>query len=784
MSVYRRYRWLPLLLALLVGLALRLALWDNLPRLGFISDEAEYLAAAAWLAQGRGFLWHQGWLWTRAPVYPLFLAAHIRLFGMNLAPIYATQTVLSLVNVVLVSVLAQNHPCSENESAGERRAPFVAALLAALSLPFATHPQMLLSETLFITLLLVVFVLLRRYALHPSPGGGALLLRLAPAGVLSGMATLTRGLTLGFLPLIAVWIWWVGRRGGAAPRRAALIYLAACALTILPWSVYASRLYGGVILVDTTSAYNLLLGARAAYDDTGSSPRARDFVLALLNPRLSPAERRDLLADSCLLRQNDPRILAALEQPVTTITQGQRQQLMTAEATCLMLAKPGAVVAKSLGETVAFFQINYTGAERMSSGFAVGRLPRWYALTLFLLDDTLYVLMLPLAVVGWARQSARRDERGAPFHTLVGLWWLYIILTTPLLFAINRFRLPFMPFVCIYAAALLRPVPAALPHPSRLARVLPLVLALLLATVAITPYAYLQSPPSSWASYLGPYPSSLEATRIAWKSRPTGVQVQHLIEALGRGDAAQARSLIEGGGIPSDTLRLALPLLAGLEGHPEAGLALLPDQATLDATKDWQASVVRGDLLRRMGNESAAKAAFTPTYVDDQNPVAWAWKWLHPAPTSRIDLAGNLDPGYIRGFYLGEGDPSAGGTFRWSGPEALLRFPQQGTGMPQQVCLRSDGRGWPNDMPRPHVSLLHYPGGLDQPAQQVATFVVPADVRVVCQQVPPTPAGADVMLALHSETFVPDAADLLAQQGPQTGQLRLPGIRLDWVELR
>jgi hypothetical protein len=40
------------------------------------------------------------------------------------------------------------------------------------------------------------------------------------------------------------------------------------------------------------------------------------------------------------------------------------------------------------------------------------------------------------------------------------------------------------------------------------------------------------------------------------------------------------------------------------------------------------------------------------------------------------------------------------------------------------------------------------------------------------------------VLVLRCPTFVPAAADLLNQQGPQTGQLRQLGMRLDWVELR
>src|SRR5215207_9756039 len=99
--------YIPLLVVLLLGLALRLLLWGRIPRTGLISDEGEYLSAASWLAQGRNFSWYQDYLWTRAPIYPLFVAAHLRLFGDTLTPVYITQTILSLLNVALVYLLAQ-----------------------------------------------------------------------------------------------------------------------------------------------------------------------------------------------------------------------------------------------------------------------------------------------------------------------------------------------------------------------------------------------------------------------------------------------------------------------------------------------------------------------------------------------------------------------------------------------------------------------------------------------------------------------------------------------------
>jgi hypothetical protein len=814
----------------LVGVLLRVALWGHLPRQGFISDEAEYLAAANWLAHGRGLTWHQGWLWTRVPLYPLFLAAHIRLAGMNLAPIYITQTFLSVVNIVLVYALVR-YATPPHHSRRGNTAALLAALLAALFFPFATYPQMLLSETLYLSLFLGGWVALAAWASSandksatpPAMPRVRSLALVAAGGILFGLATLTRGLTLGFLPLVAGWVWWVQRCAHGAssnapdaheapdapvnrrfPARLAqhaapVLFVLCATLVILPWSLYASRLYGGMVVTDTTGAYNLLLGAHAAHDEGRSQPLTRDFMLALLNPQLSRSEREQMVGESCLRERNDPRLLHALEQPASALTQAQRQQLMVAEGMCLLTETPLAFVQKSMTELVRFFQINYSGDERMTDGFALGWLPRWYTVALFVLEDTLYVLALPLAVIGWARAGYHRSSY--PLRTLTGLWWGYILLTAPLLFAINRFRLPFMPFVFLYAPLALLPVvhrhdghrddhhdahhDAHRRSVRRSIAPAATLLALLLALLALTPYAYLKPAPSPWASYLGPYPSSLEATRIAWETRPLRLATEQARQALHNGDVERAEALISSGRLPHYTLDVAQPLLRGLQGNPAAGLALLPTPSEIERAKDWKMAVIRGDLLRRMGEESAAKAAFTPTYVDEHNPVEWAWQWLHPPPTRHIDLAGNLDLGYIRGFYLGAGDPPAGGTFRWSEPEALLRFPQQGSNMPQEVCLRADGRGWPTDMERPRLRVLLQSGMPDQQHPvAVTTLTLQRDVRVYCATLPPTRPGSDLLILLRSSSFVPAAADLLHQQGAQTGQLRLLGVRLDWVDLR
>ncbi len=827
----------PLLAALLAALLLRVLLWGNLPRTGMISDEGEYFSAAAWLAQGREFSWYQQYLWTRAPLYPLFLAAHRLLFGDALAPVYLSQTALSLLNVALIYALARRVVgAAERASARVRRlVPFLSALLMGLSFPFAVYPQVLLSETLYITLMLGAFL-----ALLGGGGRPSLLARLpeglpgaALAGALLGLATLTRSLTLGFLPLAALWLL-LGRRDAQAPPRrpwrgigrAALlpptVLLLCAAALVLPWTVYNSRLFGGFVALDTTGAYNLMLGARTASDGRRSDAPPRNFALALMDEGLDPAARTALVADSCLARRGDPALRAALA--AAPVPQALRQQLMSAEGLCLIAEKPLAFAQKSLGELLDFFQINYSGDERFTDGFTLGRLPPWYALGLFLLDDTLYVLVLPLAVIGLALYRAKNQEprtknqeprtiqtqlktqhsnlRTPSPSGLIALWWLYTTATAPLLFAINRFRLPLLPFAFVFAAWALAALPGGWGALRTRAGAAWAGLAVLLLLVATTPYAYVWPPdpqrpdlPGVQVSYLGPFPapSSVSSTWRALAARPNALRMAEIQAALRAGDAARAQSLLDEAepliarssrrpGLV-ETPDLIRALVDNVAGQAEAGLARLPAGRIADA-RDVEAAVVRGDLLRSLGRAEEARAALGGSeatgFVDDANPVQWAWDWLRPAPARRIDLAGDLDLGYIAGCYLGEGDTTVQppATFRWCGDGARLRFPEAGDGRPQTLVLRADGRAWAGFAAQPPRLTVLADG---RPAGSCALGFAVGECSVA---LPPAPPGSDLVITLRTATFVAPAARYVSQQGSQVGQAQALGVRLDWAELR
>lgn len=169
------------------------------------------------------------------------------------------------------------------------------------------------------------------------------------------------------------------------------------------------------------------------------------------------------------------------------------------------------------------------------------------------------------------------------------------------------------------------------------------------------------------------------------------------------------------------------------------------------------------------------RAAFTPTVVDNHNPVSWAWDWLYPPPTSYIELATDRDLGYIDGFYLGEYDPSSDTYSRWATNGARLRFPQT-AGRPSELCLHAGGAGWPNDLGLPTIEV--WVG-----ERMLGTFQLEREFMTHCFALG-GPLAETIVVELRGPTFIPDALDLLAQQGPQVGQLRFLMLQLAWAEVR
>ena len=147
-----------------------------------------------------------------------------------------------------------------NDSLVARRIALVAAFFVAIYPGFLTHSHLLLSETLFIFLVLLAF----DFVAHAfAQENTRVWLWVLGAGALWGLATLTRGITLYFAPLFALWIAWMvwqKHRGFLSATLPALLFVAATALVILPWSARNYSQFGQFVLLETKGGVNLWLG--------------------------------------------------------------------------------------------------------------------------------------------------------------------------------------------------------------------------------------------------------------------------------------------------------------------------------------------------------------------------------------------------------------------------------------------------------------------------------------------------------------------------------------------
>jgi 4-amino-4-deoxy-L-arabinose transferase-like glycosyltransferase len=207
------------------------------------SDQREYFSAAMRFAKGFG-LTHPGgelYVHTHPPLYALFLGVIYRAGGGNTAA-KLVQLVLALATLVLAFLTAR--------AAFGDRAARATLVAGAAYLPTAFYVTQLLSEVLF-----TFFLVAAAYVLYAAiKDGRAGVARCAAAGILLGLAALTRGVALAVAAGWALYV--LLRRGPPVGRRvAAAAALAAATLAaVAPWSAYVYSKTGRFVLLDTKSS--------------------------------------------------------------------------------------------------------------------------------------------------------------------------------------------------------------------------------------------------------------------------------------------------------------------------------------------------------------------------------------------------------------------------------------------------------------------------------------------------------------------------------------------------
>jgi 4-amino-4-deoxy-L-arabinose transferase-like glycosyltransferase len=389
---------------------------------GLFADMRDYQARALHLLR-RGVFYPDAF-WP--PVYPVFLALTYAVGGIDLLVVRLVQAGLGAASVVLTFALAR----SLTPSRGALAAAAIVAIYPALVL----LPVLILSENLFVALVLAGLCLAQRRERYAF----------LPAGVALGLATLTR--SVGWAAIVGVAVSLVTARQERRRLTRDLAQLAAgCALVMGPWAVRNAALYERPVLVlDTASGYNFLLG---------NNPRATGRLELEDVPRVTDTYWREARTD---LERSD----AGYEAGTAFIVEN------PGRSAGLAIRKVQFLLGLEGREWAWLYSERYFGPRARAT-------VRFWGLALVASFPALALA----ALGGLSTLGLVRDRAGvAIVSTLVA-----VLLLHALSFGESRYHVPWVPLLAILAARGLAP-PAPRPMGRRRIAVVTLVAVLLALT--------------------------------------------------------------------------------------------------------------------------------------------------------------------------------------------------------------------------------------------------------------------------------------------------------------
>jgi 4-amino-4-deoxy-L-arabinose transferase-like glycosyltransferase len=232
-----------LLLVLAISTLLKLALLWPAADLPLRGDARQYVAGAVALAEtGEASypnpVWDEG---HSSPVYPYGLAFLHRTFGAGgfLAAARLIQVLLSTLTAWFVYLVAAR-------AFGHRNA-LISAAVTSLFPTFVGYTQFLYTETVYTFFFTGLAALL---VTGPSP---ATRRRALLAGLVGGLAALTKGASIVQAPVVALWLLVIGRASTRRSLQTAGAFALGMILVIAPWSVRNTLRYDRFLLIDTNS---------------------------------------------------------------------------------------------------------------------------------------------------------------------------------------------------------------------------------------------------------------------------------------------------------------------------------------------------------------------------------------------------------------------------------------------------------------------------------------------------------------------------------------------------
>jgi tetratricopeptide (TPR) repeat protein len=213
-------------------------------------DGVNYFRTAAAVASGN-LLGGPRVFW-QPPLYPYFIAALLALFGQRMAIIYTVQAAVGSISCVLVYLIGRR-------LFGERSALAAAAIMILYG-PLIYFDAQPLIPVLHVCLVLAGLLLLLRAGNMPSPGARAWLW----AGGAWGLAVIATPNILLAAPVAALW----ARRKAAASRAAVVLFLAGVAAPVALVAARNAAVAGEAVLISSNGGINFYIGNNADYERT------------------------------------------------------------------------------------------------------------------------------------------------------------------------------------------------------------------------------------------------------------------------------------------------------------------------------------------------------------------------------------------------------------------------------------------------------------------------------------------------------------------------------------
>jgi hypothetical protein len=233
-------------------------------------DAGEYLSLAEAIRSKHEYSFQSKPTRMRPPIYPLFLAGVQSLFGANIRFVQAIQALLVTGTVAIFFFLAHR--------VFDTKVSFLATLLLGLYIPWTVRAALIMSEGLFVFLLVLsIYLLIVAIQEQKSRSYGA-------AGAVLALASLTRPITL-LLPVLLIAILMIsGRRKTRLAHllRVNLFLALAYLAVLLPWGIRNAVVLHEFTVFPSSGGVNLWAASHAdwrgfARDHMAHAWRLKEF---------------------------------------------------------------------------------------------------------------------------------------------------------------------------------------------------------------------------------------------------------------------------------------------------------------------------------------------------------------------------------------------------------------------------------------------------------------------------------------------------------------------------